>query len=101
MTLNLITTVIVVTVPALIAWLNWSAVRAWQGYWRKLAAAPLILLAVLLVSLTISGFRPGGLRPLWPFEVFLWAMATVVYLVILMTAKRTFDKADNPGASRH
>ena len=95
MTLTLIITLIVVTVPGLVAWLCWTAVRVWRGNWRKLAAAPLAILFLLLVSLGWSWFSPGGLRQLWPFEVFLWAMATVVYLVVLMTAKKTFDKADS------
>jgi len=30
---------------------------------------------------------------LWTFELLAWAMATTVYLVVLFTARRTFEKA--------
>ena len=46
--------------------------------------------AVIILRARIN---PGG-SYLWPFEIFAWAMGTVVYLVILMTAKKAFNKAD-------
>ena len=36
---------------------------------------------------------PGSHR-LWPFELFAWAMANMIYMVIVMTAKRKLDKHD-------
>jgi hypothetical protein len=36
---------------------------------------------------------PGSHR-LWPFELFAWAMANMIYMVVILTAKRKLDKHD-------
>jgi hypothetical protein len=87
---DLIIALFVCLVAASVAYLCYGAVRLWLGYWRLLAIAPLAVLAIWLVF-TATGFSQPN--PLWPFELLAWAMATTVYLVVLFTARRTFEKA--------
>ncbi len=91
---NLFLTIIVIAVPASIAWLSWAASRHWKDYWRLLAAIPLLVLLLWSAFIVLEKLVDPGSHRLWPFEIFIWGMATVVYLVVLMTAKKTFDKAD-------
>jgi hypothetical protein len=91
---NLFITLIVIAVPGSIAWLNWAALKTWSGYWRVLAGAPLVLLAAWVGLIVLSLLLNPDSHRLWPFEIFVWAMVTVVYLVVLMTAKRAFAKAE-------
>ena len=91
---NFFITLIVIAVPGSIAWLTWASVRLWRGYWRIMAATPLVILAVWTVVIILSNLSGSPEHRMWPFEIFIWAMATVVYLVVLMTAKRTFARAE-------
>jgi hypothetical protein len=73
---------------------------AWSSHWKAMALAPLIVLGVWLGVIIISKFTDADSHELWPFEIFAWAMATTIYLVVLMTAKRTFDKAASQNISK-
>jgi len=91
---NLLVAILVCSVAGSVAYLCYFAVRLWAGNWRSLAIAPLLVLAIWLISIMLSLFTGLAPRSLWAFELLLWAMATTVYLVILFTAKRTFEKAE-------
>lgn len=91
---DLIIALFVAAIAGSVAYLCYFALRLWNGHWKKLAMAPLILLAVWLLSLVVGASTGLALRALWPFELLLWAMATTIYLVVLFTARRTFQKAD-------
>lgn len=91
---NLIIAVIVLSGPGSIAWLAWAASRHWTDYWRIMALAPLPVLVLLCLFIAAR----LAITPLdsfmWPFDLFVWAMGTAVYLVVLMTAKKAFNLAD-------
>jgi len=80
-------------VAASVAYLCYGAVRLWGGYWRALAITPLVLLALWVSTLVAGTLSASAIRSLWSFELLFWAMATTVYLVVLFTARRTFEKA--------
>ena len=91
---NAIIAALVCSVAASVAYLCYFAVRLWGGNWKPFAIAPLVVLAAwvgFVVLGVVIGREP---RTLWPFELLAWSMVTAVYLVVLFTAKRTFDKAD-------
>jgi hypothetical protein len=87
---DLLIAVFVCLVAASVAYLCYGAVRLWLGYWRLLAIAPLALVGIWLGFAAADFSQPN---PLWTFELLAWAMATTVYLVVLFTARRTFEKA--------
>ena len=60
-----------------------------------MALAPLLVLGVWFAVILVAKISDPTSHEIWPFEVFAWAMFTTIYLVVLMTAKRTFDKAEN------
>lgn len=86
--------IMVLGVTGSVVYLCCLAIQAWDGYWKQLAIAPLLALGVWVVLILVSKFLEPGTHRLWPFEIFAWSMMTTIYLVVLMTAKRTFDKAD-------
>ena len=57
-----------------------------------LAMFPLATLMLLLVVIVTARLDDPGSHRLWPFELFAWAMANMIYMVIVMTAKRKLDK---------
>ena len=91
---QLIIGVFVSVVAGSVAYLCYGSVRLWSGYWKALALMPLMILALLLAFYVLIFAILSGSRPLWPFEVLSWAMGTTIYLVVLFTAKRTFEKAE-------
>jgi len=97
---NLFIAVLIVLIPGSIVALCVAAIRQWRGSWRIMAIAPLgILLAwVALIVFSII-LRPGS-HSLWVFELFVWAMATSVYMMLLMTAKKAFLKADQEKSNK-
>ena len=86
---EIIIALFVTAVAASVAYLCYGAARLWLGYWRLLAIAPLAILAFWLL-ITTAGMSNNAL---WTFELLAWAMATTVYLVVLFTARRAFEKA--------
>ena len=67
-----------------------SAWRQWPGRWRYFAMFPLVALILQLAVIVIGRLDDLGSHRLWPFELFAWAMANMIYMVIVMTAKRKF-----------
>ena len=85
--------IMVIAVCGSVVYLCYQAMLAWNGYWKSMALAPLLILGVWLAVIVLAKFADATSHELWPFEVFSWAMITTIYMVVLMTAKRTFDKA--------
>ena len=83
---------IVVSTASCVAYLCYLAIQVWPGHWKSFAFAPLAVLGAWLALIVISKIVDATSHSLWAFEIFSWAMMALIYLVILMTAKRTFDK---------
>jgi len=93
---NLVMVLIVLLVTAGSAVLPVSALRFWQGYWKLVAAVPLLVLAAWAGWIALSKFLLPASHALWLFEIFAWAMLSMLYMATAFTAKRQFEKADNP-----
>ena len=92
---NLLIATIVLAATAGSAVLPIAALRYWQGRWRYFAWFPLLAL-LLWVSVIVAGklLDPNS-HQLWAFEIFSWAMINTIYMVAVMTAKRTLEKYDD------
>ena len=91
---NLVIAIIVLAVTLASAALPLAALRQWQGNWRRVALAPLVLLGIWVGVILLSRLTDPGSHRLWPFEVFSWAMLNMIYMVAVMTYKRQIDKAE-------
>ncbi|NQV69123.1 MAG: hypothetical protein HQ498_03755 [Pseudohongiella sp.] len=91
---NLLIAVIVLAVAAASAVLPISALRAWTGQWRLVAALPLLVLLIWVGMIIIAKLISVDSHQLWSLEVFAWAMLTLIYMVTVMSAKRIFEKKD-------
>ena len=91
---NFVIAVIVLATLIASAALPLAALRQWPGRWRYLAIFPLAALLLWLVVIATGRIYDSGSHRLWPFELFAWAMANMIYMVIIMTAKRKLDKHD-------
>ena len=91
---NFVIAVIVLVTLIASAALPLAALRQWPGRWRYLAIFPLAALLLWLVVIATGRIYDSGSHRLWPFELFAWAMANMIYMVIIMTAKRKLDKHD-------
>jgi len=97
---NLLIALIVLAVTMASAALPLAAVRQWTRLWRIGAAFPLLLLFIWLAVIAVSRLLSEDAHRLWPLEIFAWAMLNMIYMVVLMTAKRVFQKEDeNKGAT--
>ena len=96
---NFVIAVIVLATLIASAALPVAALRQWPGRWRFLAMFPLATLMLLLAVIFTARLADPGSHRLWPFELFAWAMANMIYMVIVMTAKRKLDKHDAEGNS--
>ena len=91
---NFVIAVIVLATLIASAALPVAALRQWPGKWRYFAMLPLAGLMLLLAVIVTGRLDDPGSHRLWPFELFAWAMANMIYMVIVMTAKRKLDKHD-------
>jgi hypothetical protein len=73
-----------------------AAWRQWRRGWRLVAAFPIAIL--VLWSGWIVGARTidPAAHALWSFEIFGWALLNLLYMVTALSAKRAFEKADQP-----
>lgn len=92
---------LVMAVAAGSAALPISAYRYWTGYWKLIAAIPLLVLAGWCSWILIARLVQPTSHPNWLLEIFAWAMLAMLYMATMMTAKRQFEKADNPDHSDH
>ena len=91
---NFIIAVIVLATLIASAALPVAALRQWPGRWRYFAMFPLAALILQLAVIVTGRLDDPGSHRLWPFELFAWAMANMIYMVMIMTAKRKLDKHD-------
>lgn len=92
---DLLIFLIVLAASAASAALPLAALKHWTGYWRALALAPMVLITLWLLLILVSKLISADSHPYWMYEVFGWAMFTMIYMVALMTAKRIFEKEDS------
>ncbi|GAB5498236.1 MAG: hypothetical protein PsegKO_05470 [Pseudohongiellaceae bacterium] len=97
---NLIIALVVLVFSLASAALPLAAIRQWRGAWRIAAAAPLVGLVFWLLLIVIGRLADPASHRLWPFEIFAWAMLNMIYMVAVMTTKRTFEKADQEKADQ-
>ncbi|MGI9251044.1 MAG: hypothetical protein ACR2PR_07575 [Pseudohongiellaceae bacterium] len=71
-----------------------AAFRQWQGLWRLGATLPLVGLLLWVAVIVTGRALDSASHALWAFELFAWAMLNLIYMMMLMTAKRIFAKAD-------
>ena len=91
---NILILALVIAISGSIAALPVAAMRQWRGVWKKLAMLPLAIIIIWMVVIALSKLINPDSHSLWVSEVFSWAMITSVYMVILITAKRAFEKED-------
>ena len=96
---NLVIASIVISATLASAALCIAAFRNWpQKGWRWAALAPIGILALMGVIITLARFSGNNTHELWSLEIFAWAMLNMIYMVGLMTTKRIFEKADAQSA---
>jgi hypothetical protein len=61
--------IIIVSIAAVVLGPQIWAIRAWQGVWRWLAAAPLLLVGADLVRILVSTAIDPTSHNLWPLEL--------------------------------
>ena len=61
--------IIIVSIAVVVLGPQIWAIRAWQGVWRWLAAAPLLLVGVDLVLILVSTAIDPTSHNLWPLEL--------------------------------
>ena len=88
--------VVVMVAAAGSAVLPISAYRYWTGYWKLVAAIPLLVLAGWSSWILIARLVQPDSHRYWLLEIFTWAMLAMLYMATMMSAKRKFEKADNP-----
>lgn len=76
-----------------------AALRQWQGYWKLVAAIPLLCLMGWVALILLAQSINSESHSLWILELFAWAMLTLIYMVVVFTAKRAFEKADQAAKS--
>ena len=91
---NFVIAVIVLATLIASAALPVAALRQWPGRWSYFAMFPLAALILQLAVIVAGRLDDPGSHRLWPFELFAWAMANMIYMVVIMTAKRKLDKHD-------
>lgn len=96
---NLAMILIVATAAIGSAALPVSAFKVWTGYWKLVAAIPLLFLAGWCAWIVIARLLDAAAHPYWLLEIFAWAMLTLLYMATVFTARRQFEKADNPDNS--
>ncbi|MFN3162237.1 MAG: hypothetical protein ACE37N_01820 [Pseudohongiellaceae bacterium] len=97
---NLIIALVVLVFSLASAALPAAAIRQWRGAWCFAAAAPLVGLLLWLLLIVVGRLIDPASHRLWPFEIFAWAMLNMIYMVAVMTTKRTFEKADQEKANQ-
>jgi hypothetical protein len=96
---SILVSALVAVITGAIAALPYAAMKQWQGHWKTLAMLPLAVLLIWVAVIALSILLNPNSHSLWAFEIFAWAMGTSVYIVILITAKRAFEKEDQKEGS--
>ena len=89
---NLLVVVIILAVSAASAALTIAALKQWHGHWRWAAVFPFLILAFWILIIIGSRLFNDDAHRLWPLEIFAWAMLNLIYMQILMIAKKNLGK---------
>ena len=73
--------------------LSIAAQKQWKSYWRWSALFPLLILGIWVTVIILSRLFDENTHRLWPLEIFAWAMFNLIYMQVLMLAKRKLEKA--------
>ncbi len=76
--------------------LSFAAWRQWRNGWRLVAAFPIALLVLWIGWIVGARTIDPESHTLWSFELFAWSLLNLLYMVTVLTAKRAFEKADQP-----
>ena len=82
---NFVIAVIVLATLIASAALPIAALRQWPGRWRYFAMFPLAVLILQLAVIVTGRLDDLGSHRLWPFELFAWAMANMIYMAVSYT----------------
>ena len=88
---NFVIAVIVLATLIASAALPVAALRQWPGRWRFFAMFPLAALIFQLAVIVTGRLDDPGSHRLWPFELFAWAMANMIYICLLYTSPSPRD----------
>lgn len=70
------------------------ALKRWRGPWRFAAGLPLLVLLALAAIISISIMRDPTAHNLWPFELVVWGVASLIYLGALALLRRIFGAGE-------
>jgi hypothetical protein len=60
-----------------------KAMKTYEGFWRPLAVLPLVALIAIVGSIVFGIRSDRTSHNLWPFEIVLWSIGSLVYLGML------------------
>ncbi len=72
------------------AWALWK----WQGGWRVAAAVPVVLMAFVVLRIMWGTSRDPTLHNLWPFEILIFGVVSLVIIGALAIARRFIGTED-------
>ncbi len=90
---NLLIAFVTLAVSMASAALSIAALNQWKNYWRWSALFPLLILGAWVTIIIMSKIFDENTHALWQLEIFAWAMFNLIYMQVLMLAKRKLDKA--------
>ena len=96
---NLLVVFIILAVSAASATLTIAALKQWHGLWRWGAVFPFLILAFWILIIVGSRFFNDDAHRLWPLEIFAWAMLNLIYMQVLMIAKKNLEKVKEQNIS--
>ncbi len=70
------------------------ALKKWQGRWKFAAGLPILALISLAAVIIIAVMRDPTAHNLWPFEFVIWGIASLIYMGLLVLARRIFRARD-------
>jgi hypothetical protein len=71
------------------AWALWK----WRGGWRKAAVLPVVAMAFVALRIVFDTARDPTSHNLWPFEILMFGLASVVFMAALALVRR-FARTD-------
>ncbi|MGH8755181.1 MAG: hypothetical protein ACREU0_05070 [Burkholderiales bacterium] len=72
------------------AWALWK----WRGGWRVAAAVPVVLMVFVVLRIVWGTSRDPTSHNLWPFEILIYGVVSLVIMGALLIARRYIDTED-------
>ncbi|MGH8752729.1 MAG: hypothetical protein ACREUJ_02415, partial [Burkholderiales bacterium] len=72
------------------AWALWK----WRGGWRVAAAVPVVLMVFVVLRIVWGTSRDPTSHNLWPFEILIYGVVSLVIMGALLIARRFIDTED-------